>query len=157
MSSPQLHDADDGAYWMQPPPNPATVGEPIWVDFRLKLCNFSRVDAVAGTAFVHINIVHYWTDPRLADWPAVSELPPRLWGPKIQDLTNAMGDMKETDVMFSLADPATGRMKRTRKYSGTVDNPMDLRNFPFDMDRGQLSFITFSDWLTLDGELGAIS
>jgi hypothetical protein len=43
-------------------------------------------------------------------------------------------------------------LKRIRAYTGTVDNPMELRNFPFDMDRIELEFRTFSHWCTLDGE-----
>jgi hypothetical protein len=57
-------------------------------------------------------------------------------------------------VSFTLVDPATGRLSRVRAYSGTVDNPMDLRSFPFDMDRIEMRFFTSSNYITYDGERG---
>jgi hypothetical protein len=99
---------------MQPPPNPAAVGEPIWVDLRLSLLKVGAVDTVAGTAFVDAGVAYYWTDPQLAGWPEGADLPARLWGPNIL-LHNALGDLQEVDVAFELVDPATGRLKRARK------------------------------------------
>ncbi len=144
------HAADDNAYWMQPPPA-SSSGEPIWVDFRFNLNKVSTVDTVAGTAFVDFAIVWYWTDPRLAGWPVDTELPPRLWGPKIE-LKNGLGDVQEEDITFALVNSAANRLQRFRRFTGTVDNPMDLRNFPFDMDRIELQFSTYSLWSSLDNE-----
>jgi hypothetical protein len=146
-----LRDAADNAYWMQPPPNPVADGQPIWVDCRFNLWKVGAVDTVAGTAFVSIQVMCYWTDPRLASWPERAELPARLWGPKLR-LGNALGDLQEADKGFELTGPATGRMKRAYLFTGTVDNPMDLRSFPFDMDKIEVDFATYSDYLTYDGE-----
>jgi hypothetical protein len=145
------HDAEDGAFWMKPPPNPAADGEPIWVDIRLNLMKVSAVDTVAGTAFVDVYTIYYWTDPRLAGWQEGRELPARLWGPRLE-LQNALGDLQEEDLSFLLVNLATGRVKRIRQYSGTVDNPMDLRSFPFDMDKIELDFRTYSGYSTYDGK-----
>ena len=35
---------------------------------------------------------------------------------------------------------------------GTVDNPMDLGQFPFDLDTVDLNFMTGSHWQSLDGK-----
>ena len=145
------HNAEDGAFWMQPPTNPTSDGQPFWVDFRFGLSKVSAVDTVAGTAFIDIYVMFYWSDPRLASWPEGAELPPRLWGPKLR-LKNALGDLHEGDFVFVLNDAATGRLKRGRNYSGTVDNPMDLLKFPFDMDKIELEFQTISHFSTYDGE-----
>jgi hypothetical protein len=113
MSEPlkvQLRDVDDNAFWMQPPPNPDAAGEPIWVDLRLVLNKVGAVDTVAGTAFVETLAVFYWTDPRIIGWPEDTELPPRLWGPKLV-LGNALGDLLEGDRGFMLHNPTIGRLK----------------------------------------------
>jgi hypothetical protein len=151
MSGQQHHDAADAAFWMQPPPNPAATSEPIWVDLSNSLFKVAAVDTVAGTAYVSVNITTYWTDPRLVGWPQGAELPARLWGPKL-DLKNALGDLQETDYTFMLKDPTTGRMKRDRGYTGTLDNPMDMQNFPLDMDKIELKFATNGTYVTYDGE-----
>eukprot|EP01050_Picozoa_sp_SAG11_P027008 SAG11_NODE_6676_length_1269_cov_1.089744_2_plen_99_part_01 len=94
-----------------------------------------------------VGVIFYWTDPRLAGWPNDTKLPPRLWAPYLF-LENRLGDMQERDINFLLDDPATGRMKRTRMYAGSIDNPMELRNFPFDLDRIELSFWSYGTWST---------
>eukprot|EP01050_Picozoa_sp_SAG11_P004525 SAG11_NODE_291_length_11180_cov_102.040155_16_plen_398_part_00 len=152
MMGDQPDHADDNAHWMQPPAV-LTTGQPIWVDFRIVLKKISAVDTVTGTAFIDITFYFHWTDSRLADWPEDAELPPRLWGPNFR-LANSLGDMQELDVGFALDDLSTGRLKRERRFFGTVDNPMDLRDFPFDMDRIEMKFFTCSDWLTYNGERG---
>ena len=50
------------------------------VDFRLILFNVSNVDTRDLTAQVHLGVVFYWTDLRLAGWKHFL-LPPTLWGP----------------------------------------------------------------------------
>jgi hypothetical protein len=69
-----LHAADDADHWQQSPPG--VDGAPIWVDLRFNLAKVNAVDTVAGTTFVNIATVCYWTDPRLAGWPVGAALPP---------------------------------------------------------------------------------
>jgi hypothetical protein len=86
-------------------------------------------------------------------WPEKRALPPTLWGPRFW-LHNAMGDVQienGTDVMFGFANRATGRMTRWRIYSVTVDTPMDLHNFPWDVNSIVLDFHTNSTYLSFDG------
>eukprot|EP01043_Picozoa_sp_COSAG02_P003505 COSAG02_NODE_86_length_39084_cov_17.815724_5_plen_420_part_00 len=122
-----------------------------WVDLRFVLMQVRSVDTDAGTAFVQVIVAFYWTDSRLANWDCEEPLPGRLWGPRL-DLTNALNDLEVEDQSFSLVDASTGRLKRSRLYSGTVDNPMDLQAFPFDLDEIEINFRTFSSWETLDRE-----
>lgn len=49
-------------------------------------------------------------------------------------------------MVFVLNDSSQGRLYRVRSYTGTVDNPMDLRAFPFDSDTIELHFRTYSSW-----------
>eukprot|EP01046_Picozoa_sp_COSAG06_P066107 COSAG06_NODE_16529_length_996_cov_1.136009_2_plen_86_part_00 len=57
-------------------------------------------------------------------------------------LTNSLGDVAQADDAFELVDSATGRLKRSHLYDGTIDNLMDLRDFPFDLDDIELEFRT---------------
>jgi hypothetical protein len=146
----QQHATDDDEYWILPPPG--EDGAPVWVELSFVLNRVSAVDTVTGTAFFKVYVVFHWTDPRLVGWPAGKPLPPQLWGPRLF-LVNALGDLEEVDgAGFTLVDASTGRLKRGRNYSGSVDNPMELRTFPFDMDNIKLDFLTASDFESLNGE-----
>ena len=147
--------SSDAAFWQQPPP-PGEDGAVPWVDVRFNLDKVNAVDTVAATAFFQGAVTFYWTDSRLAGWPEGAALPPALWGPKLW-LSNALGDLKEADVQFMLVDRATGRLKRARNYAGTVDNPMELHNFPFDVDDIELQFRTYSAWETRDRQLYGVA
>jgi hypothetical protein len=155
MSSRQPpRDATDDEYWAQPSSKDEIDDRGavlLPVDLKMWLDKVNAVDTVAGTAFVTIMTTMYWTDKRLVGWPESATLPAKLWGPTL-GIKNALGDMQEKSVTFVLVDPETGRLKRTHIYTGSVDNPMDLRSFPFDMDTIEVKFVTLSNWLTLDGE-----
>eukprot|EP01048_Picozoa_sp_COSAG05_P025547 COSAG05_NODE_6550_length_939_cov_1.515476_1_plen_131_part_10 len=114
-----------------PPPTPD--GTPFWVDARIDLVRCSAVDTVKSTAHIKIYVIVYWTDPRLAGW--TGDLPPQLWGPHLT-LQNASADndVQDTHAVFDFADRKVGRLKRVRLLCGTVENSMDLKDFPFDMD-----------------------
>ena len=98
--------------WIKPPTN--SDGGPCLVDF---------IDIL-------IYIVFYWADERLAGWQEVF-LPSELWGPKLLLKGNSI-DIEQDH--FILVDPTTGRLRRAFRYIGTVDNPMNLHSFPFDVD-----------------------
>ena len=150
--APAVHDAGDDAYWISAPKG--ENGEPIWIDFRFNLNKASDVDTVAGTAFIKLDVVLYWTDPRMIGWPEDhADLPPKLWGPTME-LVNALGDMQNESLVFSVVDAKTGRMKRAFGFTGVIENPMNLRDFPFDMDDITIMFATRSHWSTFDGETG---
>ena len=145
------HDVNDGAYWQQPPLGEG--GAPLWVDLRFRVWRVGKVNTVTATAFIQINAVCFWTDPRLAGWPEGAVLPQALWGPRLKLANLTVGPpLQEVPGTFLLVDSSTGRLKRGRSYTGIIDNPMQLRNFPFDMDRIEVQFRTTSHWQSLDNK-----
>jgi len=141
---------EDRAKWVQPPCG-TTPGDPVQIAFRVKLKRVNSVDTKAGTAFVKFDINYVWTDSRLAGWPKGVELPPWLWGP-LWHVANHNSDWQEVQSAFQLEDRQSGRLRRTMKYSGVVDNPMNLRDFPFDLDSIDIIFYSMCHWMTLNEE-----
>mmetsp|Transcript_15283 Transcript_15283/g.46652 ORF Transcript_15283/g.46652 Transcript_15283/m.46652 type:complete len:449 (-) Transcript_15283:228-1574(-) len=93
----------------------------------------------------------WWIDPRLIPASTGEEpkdVPLNLWGPKLR-LHNAL-EVKEEQIVFDIEDPKLGKLKRVITYTGSVENYMDLSDFPFDMDDLELIFRTSSDYATLD-------
>jgi len=126
-------------------------GKPINVGFRIGVERISEIITSECSAVIRVAVTFYWTDPRLVGWNVTSRLPPNLWGP-IFVLVNQYGtDLNVFDEVFALVDRATGRMKRGVVYLGKIENPMDLTNFPFDMDTLDFNFHTTSHWKCLDG------
>eukprot|EP01045_Picozoa_sp_COSAG04_P006141 COSAG04_NODE_298_length_17490_cov_10.214249_6_plen_245_part_00 len=120
--------------WFQPPPREEE--NVLVVDFRLLSIKVAKVSTVNSESKIKLALVFYWTDSRLANHPEYSNgqpLPPQLWGPKVM-LLNAFGTPDVTQTGFGLENPSTGRLKRQLMFEASVDNPMDLRHFPFDMD-----------------------
>merc|ERR1711985_164227 len=109
----------------------------------------TSVDTANSTAYVSVGIAYYWTDSRLKGWQD-APLPANLWGPRVW-LFNALKDFDYIYQDFDLADPSTGRMKRYCRYMGSIDNQMDLQDFPFDVDTIDLTFRTASHWRSGDG------
>jgi hypothetical protein len=126
----------------------AVDGTPIWVDIRFGIQKLTQIDTVNGTAFVKLTQVSYWTDTRLIGWQG--EFPDGLWGPKL-NLANSVGNMNSWQDEFSLLDAAEGRLKRVYMFEGHIDNDMDLRDFPFDLESIALMFTCASRWESNDG------
>ena len=133
--------------WSTPPNGGA--GEPFWVDFRFNKWQVKEINTVERTATVSINVVFFWTDPRLVGWDKAKNLPPDLWGPY---LAVENGSCEWSQNTFALLDPARGRLKRGTVYLGCVETLMSLHDFPFDVDRVDLQFSCMSHWRSLDGE-----
>ena len=83
------------------------------------------------------------------------QLPPDLWRPSF-DLTNRCSDIPP-EVFASpeyrareveIVDPQNGLLQLCISVAGTIDNPMDLRNFPMDEDSIEL---TLCGSITRDG------
>eukprot|EP01052_Picozoa_sp_SAG31_P033167 SAG31_NODE_3714_length_3957_cov_3.388025_4_plen_405_part_00 len=139
----------DDAEFVGPPPSEGD-GSPFWVDIRLNLLKVGTIDTVSNTAFAQIAVVYYWSDPRLKGYPEDIELPPSLWGPRL--VAENYIDCSEEDLQFELVDRTTGRLKRVRVYAGSLDNPMDLRSFPFDFDDVSVDWRTASNWSSASNE-----
>eukprot|EP01047_Picozoa_sp_COSAG01_P052080 COSAG01_NODE_5441_length_4262_cov_66.548883_2_plen_516_part_00 len=134
--------------WTTPPTS--EDGEPIWVDMRINIDRL-RVDTVQLSAYIKVALVMHWSDPRMVGWSG-SVLPPTLWGPW-PGLTNDISVTAE-QAAFVLKEPDEGRLKRVVLYTGQASNPMDLRDFPMDVDSIDLDFVTSSHWKTWDRSLG---
>eukprot|EP01084_Bolivina_argentea_P097764 175747_1 len=140
--------ASDSDEWLHPPPS--KDGKPIDVDFRIGVERISEMNTARVSSSIRIAITYYWTDPRLAGWKE-KKLPAKCWGP-IFFLTNQLGnDMSIFDEVFALVDVKAGRIKRGVVYLGTVSNPMDLTNFPWDSDTLDILLHTTSHFKCFDG------
>ena len=122
------------------------------VDFRMLSIRVGKVDTVTGDVYLKLAVVLYWTDARLANHPQYAKgqpLPCDLWGPSLM-LVNSHMRPEIDQTAFVLENAETGRLKRQIIYEATIDNPMSLHNFPFDMDAVEVYFMTSSDWMSLD-------
>ena len=135
--------------WSSPPPYPQ--GKPFTINFRNSLEQLANVDTVNGTCHVKIALMFYWTDTRMIGWEG--KLPANLWGPYF-DCYQKSPDCEIYSRAFAIVDAAVGRMKRTICIEGIIFNPMDVRDFPFDIDDVCLRFWTASNWKSLDGSDG---
>lgn len=134
--------------WLRPPTAPD--GGPCVVDMRFAMFKVDAISAVSLSASIKIAIVWYWTDPRLAGWDADTPLPELLWGPTAL-CVNSRADFAHEQTQFELVDAATGRLKRGRMFHGSVDNDMNLRKFPFDVDDVEVKWETMGHWVSNDG------
>ena len=145
----------DSERFMKPPP-PPEGDDTFWVDVRMNLQMLNSIDTVTSTAQVRIDVITYWTDPRLKGWEKGEPLPELLWGPRLRVKGGEVSE--EVDNSFNLVNHATGRCKRSRGYVILLDNKMDLREFPFDMDDIELLFLTTSDWCSYNNKrLGSVA
>jgi hypothetical protein len=137
--------------WAEPPPT--KDGKPFPVDFRFNVTDVSEVLTKQGTVHIHIGVVFMWADPRLSNWSEANNLPANLWGPSVV-LSNAK-TIEENQFDFSLVRPweQTGRLKRVLNFIGTITNPMDLKNFPFDIDDIVIRFFSNSNFESLSGHI----
>ncbi|GMH92329.1 hypothetical protein TrVE_jg2597 [Triparma verrucosa] len=141
----ETHAPDEDAYWVQPPKS--KDGKLIMVNCRINLNNLSKVNTAEGVCSIEIFFVCYWTDQRLIGYNMDAELPPKLWGPRME----IMGlEMDESHGEFGLVDPGTGRCKRGRLYKGVIGMEMNLSSFPFDQNSIDVRFFTSSTWMSYD-------
>lgn len=154
--APSIPDAEDWVDWSEPP---MIADKPVEVKFRFNVTSLADVKTKESEAFVKLQIVFFWSDRRLKYWTSGSKnnynrkLPDKLWGPSM--VLNNSKDMVVEHFDFSLVRPweETGRLKRVITYQGVVTNPMNLLNFPFDMDDVELRFYSNSHYTTLDWQV----
>ena len=127
---------------------PPAVG-PIEVNYRLILFDIGKVETREQMATIRLGIALYWTDARMVGYEHPI-LPPTLWGPELL-LRNAMGGVSMDYEQFVVLDSADGSMKRIINYEATVNMPMDLHTFPFDVQTLQCEWVSISHWRQLDG------
>lgn len=136
---------DDDLFWLPPDSD-----GPLKVDFRCACFDVSNVNTATLSAEVKFVMILFWNDLRFeGSFMTTNDLPGELWGPDIS-LDNSLIDCTKVYDSFSLIDSSTGRLKRTITFHGSVWNPMDLKDFPFDRDDLELKFVTNSNWRVLD-------
>jgi hypothetical protein len=114
----------------------------------VEFLKLSEIDNVKSTAAVQFDVNLFWRDPRLAELNRRTEgglndndIPEGLWRPSF-DLNQRCADIPVSvfadpaapSVEVELANPEDGLLQLVIPVTGTVDNPMDLTEFPFDED-----------------------
>jgi len=137
------------------PPTPSGDGDerPIVVELQLELNHVSNVDTVNSTANVKFGVVMWWIDERIKELNLGrgGTLPKNMWGPKLR-VHNGI-DLAERQIVFDVEDMDRCKIKRLITYTGTVENAMQLEDFPFDLDDLDIILRTSSDFMTKDGEI----
>jgi len=123
---------------MAPTPRPETGG-PLPIRVKFGFMDVSCIDTVAATVHTQFFVDLYYNDPRLR---GATFVPQCTWRPTDLYVANQVGDMvchytQEKPTLLDIG--ADGRSKDglllwPSLYKGTLRNPMDLRNFPFDHD-----------------------
>eukprot|EP00937_MAST-01D_sp_MAST-1D-sp2_P000823 g823.t1 len=130
-----------------------TPGQPVEVDFQLEVKAIQDIDARRGMASVILDICLSWRDPRVEEackrdqgW----EPPAQLWAPGVW-LANGVLEREQlvfedspghlVRVSTRPGDRARGLLFIWLTFTGEVDNPMDLEDFPFDEDSLDFRFV----------------
>ena len=142
-SRTQIANTEDLPQDLSKPPK-LIDGPPVNVRFRFMVEYISDVDTKHATVRGKIIVALYWNDPRLIGKVNDGDLlPPKLWGPFLV-LTNMIDTESVAESYeFTVQDSSTGLIKRLCRYCGKVRNPMDTRNFPFDVDDIDFAFDTY--------------
>ena len=129
-------------------------GEPLMVNMRIDLVKVSDVDTVQSKVHVKMYVITYWTDPRRVNHEG--KLPDKLWGPHFTDIENAAGTPEVREVALVLVNKDKGRLKRVCLVDADVEHEMDLHEFPLDVSKVPVVFLTTSAWMTLDESDGGV-
>jgi len=129
--------------------------EPTVLSTRYNFWSVSDVNTVEATCKIHFDYVVYWTDHRLRGYDK-AHLPAKLWTPRFTWM-NAVSIETEKLVECALADrdevsyaSAGGRMKLRVKFKGVMANPMNLVDFPFDIDNIGVSLMAGRGYTSVD-------
>jgi len=135
--------------WIKPP----VSAEPTFVDFRIDVNDISQVDTVLETASIEITLNMYWTDNRLNGWDPSEDLPQNLWTPRFE-VTNAI-EQSNTFRIPTVSDAC--RVKLAQVIRATMKNPMNLKEFPFDINNIAVKLKTGTHFRALDGSVEGIA
>ena len=141
--SPKASDA------LSAPPTSAD-GRPIVVNYRIILFSIHDIKTREQCAGIHMALVFYWTDARMAGWHGPT-LPPMLWGPDAW-ICGAVEPPNIDDEQFVLIDATEGRLKRIVHFRANLRMRMpNLSRFPFDLQELDAGFESISHWRVLSG------
>ena len=93
------------------------------------------INTKIGTTSVIIQVNYTWVDPRVAEACAADpkfRLQADLWKPGV-DIVNAIDQeaaFVDSVPRVRILNKETGKLKMYMPFTGAVDNPMDLIDFP---------------------------
>lgn len=117
-------------------------GKPIVVDFRLSVDRVWGINTKDLSASIRFSVVFFWNDPRMAGFDSPL-LPQDLWGPELV-VKNSIGPVTQDCELFMVSNVADGRVKRIMNYESRVAMPMNLKEFPFDVQALTVEMISVS-------------
>lgn len=95
----------------------------------------------------------HWHDPRMLQYKGdPSKLPGDLWGPRMDCPSGTSSFSRIEERPMALKNKETGHLMRTFIFEGTINNSMDLRNFPLDHDNIEMKFTCVSS-MSASGEI----
>ena len=137
----QEFDDDDDLLDVKDFSNPPSSTSPTEVLISFGCSYLDKIDTTASTAYVYVYINLEWNDQRLAKWPKGKALPEDLWKPVLEASNAVDTETKEYDVRFK--DREHGTMVHGIQFKGTISNPMNLKEFPLDVDCVLLNLVGF--------------
>lgn len=124
------------------------------VETIVRILNIAHVDTVNQSVYIKASLNLYWTDPRLAEREKQTpgaKLPSMIWGPW-PELSNGLVGLQQDLLAKGLHDKTLGQMNAIIIWEGEINNPMNLRDFPFDLDFIDFIFVNERATLGLPGD-----
>jgi len=143
--------SQDKIAWDQHPNH--HLGEPTTVECLIRLVDVNEINTAQSYASIKLLVWYFWKDPRLAGRPD-STLPANLWKPRLNLERTRISDLHETVKHFGVTE--TGDLSCLMRYAACINNRMDLRRFPFDIDGLEVKLIANS-YLAGDDTRGCAS
>ena len=125
-----------------------TPGQPVDVTVKVVIKAIQQIDPKCGTTKLLFDVHYTWAHSRVAkaceqDTQDLKEgkplfRPPReLWKPGLK-ISNGIDESQYTvnsdHPEVRICDRSEGKLSMEIPFTGEVDNPMDLKGFPFDED-----------------------
>jgi hypothetical protein len=145
--------ADGDPLWRNPPnaknvendlPTAPTVVKVRWSLIRMD------IDTSTSNADIRIGCWMSWQDPRLTGRPRTRVLPQNLWLPAAVVIEKASGFTREITQFSVTPDSLDTVLTALIWYDGTINNPMDLQDFPFDIENTSITFAFSECWRRQD-------
>lgn len=135
---------------LPPPPDPPTQ-----VSFLIGLLDLPELNVREQTFTIEGTLALLWHDPRLAFDPAETgqerllysnseatrQLNNFIWSPALE-FENSRGERKTSNATLSI-DP-DGTVYYQERFNATLATPLDLRDFPFDSQRLNITVASFN-------------
>jgi hypothetical protein len=136
-------------------PNNA-LKKPTKVYMNVILQKIGAIKTSASEADVKVKINMHWLDPRMIDYKGDSaKLPGELWGPRMDSPSGTSCFTRVEERPMSLKNKEIGHLLRTFIFEGTINNSMNLEDFPLDHDNIDIKFTCISS-MSASGEINRL-